>query len=153
MNKTMAQAEVFSRALLDADKPDNSAIQRFVIPPFTCVREVKKILSNTSIKVGAQNMHWDDNGAWTGEISAPMLTECKLDLVELGHSERRTHFGETDKAVGLKTETAVRHGLTPLICIGETLTEREDGLATAVLAKQVGTALSQLSGVKQKSSP
>ena len=74
-------------------------------------------------------MHWADDGAWTGEISPLMLKDCDLDLVELGHSERREHFGETDETVGLKTEAAVRHGLVPLICIGETLAERESGRA------------------------
>ncbi|TIN99203.1 MAG: triose-phosphate isomerase, partial [Mesorhizobium sp.] len=70
---------------------------------------------DTSVKVGAQNMHWADEGAWTGEISPLMLKDCDLDIVELGHSERREHFGETDETVGLKTEAAIRHGLTPLI--------------------------------------
>ena len=87
------------------------------------------MLAATSVKVGAQNMHWADRGAWTGEISPLMLQDCNLDLVELGHSERREHFGETDETVGLKTEAAVRHGLIPLICIGETLADRESGRA------------------------
>ena len=73
-------------------------------------------------------------GAWTGEISPPMLNDCGLDLVELGHSERREHFGETDRTVGLKTAAALRHGLIPLICVGETLAEREAGRAEEVLA-------------------
>lgn len=152
MNKTLAQAEVFSRALIEADSTRNHNIQRFVIPPFTCVREVKQRLLDTSIKVGAQNMHWNDNGAWTGEISAPMLTDCNLDLVELGHSERRAHFGETDETVGLKTESAVRHGLTPLICIGETLAQREAGRATDVLAQQITAALGKLSSEQKSAS-
>ena len=71
------------------------------------------MLAATSVKVGAQNMHWADDGAWTGEISPLMLKDCRLDIVELGHSERREHFGETDETVGLKTEAAVRHGLDP----------------------------------------
>lgn len=89
------------------------------------ISEVKTALAGTSVKVGAQNMHWADEGAWTGEISPVMLGDCGLDIVELGHSERREHFGETDVTVGLKVEAAVRHGLIPLICIGETLPERE----------------------------
>jgi len=144
MHKTLAEAQTFATALARADDNRDPRIQRFVIPPFTAVREVKAILSDTSVKVGAQNMHWADQGAWTGEISPPMLTDCGLDLVELGHSERRTHFGETDETVGLKTEAAVRHGLVPLICIGETLEDRESGNAQAVLATQVSAALSQL---------
>lgn len=150
MNKTLSEARAFASGLLEPDRADDGRIQRFVIPPFTAVREVKAMLAGSSVKVGAQNMHWADNGAWTGEISAPMLADCGLDIVELGHSERREHFGETDETVGLKTEAAVRHGLIPLICIGETLAEREAGLAAAVLEAQVRGALSRLSGDQKK---
>ncbi|TDL79343.1 triose-phosphate isomerase [Palleronia sediminis] len=146
MNKTLAEAQDFARALAEADAGRDPRIQRFVIPPFTAVREVAAILSGTSVKVGAQNMHWADAGAWTGEISPAMLTDCGLDLVELGHSERREHFGETDETVGLKTAAAIRHGLVPLICIGETLAEREAGAAAKTLAAQVRGALGGLSG-------
>lgn len=145
MNKTLAEARSFAGALAGADGGRDPRIQRFVIPPFTAVREVKALLAETSVKVGAQNMHWADNGAWTGEVSPVMLTDCALDLVELGHSERRAHFGETDETVGLKTEAAVRHGLIPLICIGESLSEREAGRAREVLEAQVRGALGTLS--------
>jgi len=150
MNKTLAEAKVFAEGLRAADSGRNPRIQRFVIPPFTAVREVKALLSGTSVKVGAQNMHWADEGAWTGEISPVMLKDCNLDLVELGHSERREHFGETDEMVGLKTEAAVRHGLVPLICIGETLADRESGLADEVLAKEVRGALGKLQGAQKQ---
>ncbi|WP_047459311.1 triose-phosphate isomerase [Rhizobium rhizogenes] len=150
MNKTLAEAQGFAEALRDADALRDSAIQRFIIPPFTAVREVKAILSETSVKVGAQNMHWADQGAWTGEISPPMLKDCNLDIVELGHSERREHFGETNETVGLKTEAAVRHGLIPLICIGETLSDRESGRATEILSEQVIGALSKLSASQKQ---
>lgn len=145
MNKTLAEAQMFASALADADDGADSRIQRFIIPPFTSVREVKTMLADTSVKVGAQNMHWADAGAWTGEISPVMLSECGLDVVELGHSERRAHFGETNKTVGLKVEAAVRHGLIPLICIGETLDDREAGRASEVLETQVRAALDPLS--------
>lgn len=144
MNKTLTEAKVFAEGLAAADDGRDTRIQRFVIPPFTAVREVKTMLAGTSVKVGAQNMHWADEGAWTGEISPVMLKDCSLDLVELGHSERREHFGETDETVGLKTEAAVRHGLVPLICIGETLADREGGHAPEVLAQQVRGALARL---------
>ncbi|MDQ7246362.1 triose-phosphate isomerase [Dongia sedimenti] len=145
MHKTLAEAKTFATAVARAETPRDPRIQRFVIPPFTAVRQVKEILAATSIKVGAQNMHWADQGAWTGEISPLMLKDCNLDLVELGHSERREHFGETDETVGLKVEAAVRHGLIPLICIGETLADRESGRADAVLAREVKGALGKLS--------
>ncbi len=146
MNKTLAEALVFAEGLKAAEPGCDARIQRFVIPPFTAVREVRTALAGTSVKVGAQTMHWADAGAWTGEVSAPMLKDCGLDLVELGHSERRAHFCETDETVGLKVEAAVRHGLIPLVCIGETLTEREAGRAWEVLERQVRSALGRLEG-------
>jgi triosephosphate isomerase len=95
-------------------------------------------------------MHWADQGAWTGEISPLMLKDCGLDMVELGHSERREHFGETDETVGLKVEAAVRHGLIPLICIGETMEDRESGRADDVLEREVKGALGKLSTEQRK---
>lgn len=150
MNKTLAEARAFASGLQGAAV--DARIQPFVIPPFTAVREVKAMLAETRVKVGAQNMHWADEGAWTGEVSPLMLKDCGLDIVELGHSERREHFGETDETVGLKTEAAVRHGLIPLICIGETLAEREAGRAQVVLEAQVRGALGKLTAT-QHSAP
>ncbi|RUM08328.1 MULTISPECIES: triose-phosphate isomerase [Rhizobium] len=150
MNKTLAEAERFASGLKALETPDYPRIQRFVIPAFTVVREVKAMLAGSSVKVGAQNMHWAERGAWTGEVSALMLKDCKLDLVELGHSERREHFGETDETVALKTEAAVRHGLIPLICIGETLRDRDSGNASKILATQVRGALSKLTAAQKQ---
>jgi triosephosphate isomerase len=150
MNKTLAEAMAFADGLRPVVGEVDPRIQPFVIPPFTAVRQVKEALSSTRVRVGAQNMHWAEAGAWTGEVSAPMLVDCGLDLVELGHSERRAHFGETDETVGLKTESAVRHGLVPLICIGETLEQREAGRATEVLTAQVRGALGKLSEVQKR---
>ena len=147
MNKTLAEARAFADGLLAASF--DPRIQPFVIPPFTAVREVKDMMAATRVKVGAQNMHWAEEGAWTGEVSPVMLKDCGLDIVELGHSERREHFGETDETVGLKTEAAIRHGLVPLICIGETLAERRAGRAQDVLETQVRGALSKLSGAQR----
>lgn len=146
MNKTLAESIDFADALAGFVPGFDDRIQPFVIPPFTAVREVKKALAITRVKVGAQNMHWADAGAWTGEISPVMLTDCGVDLVELGHSERREHFGETDNMVGLKTAAAVKHGLVPLVCVGETLAQRNSGQADAVLALQVHGALQYLEG-------
>ncbi|WP_275786965.1 triose-phosphate isomerase [Pararhizobium gei] len=144
MNKTLAEALAFADGLAAADAESHPRVQRFIIPPFTAMRQVKERLAGTSVKVGAQNMHWDDGGPWTGEISPAMLKDCNLDLVEIGHSERREFFNETDTSVGLKTAAAVRHGLIPLVCIGETLAQREAGQADEVLRRQVESALSQL---------
>lgn len=151
MNKTLPEARAFAEALRAADGQRDARIQRFVIPPFTMIREVKAILRETSVKVGAQNMHWADGGAWTGEISPIMLRDCGMDMVELGHSERREYFGETDETVGLKVEAAVRHGLVPLICVGETLADKESGRAAEVLARETRGALAKLSTEQKKS--
>lgn len=150
MNKTLAEAIAFADVLLSSD--DDPRTQCFVIPPFTAIREVKSILAETDVKVGAQNMHWAERGAWTGEISPSMLVDCGMDLVELGHSERRAHFGETDETVGLKVEAAVRHGLTPLICVGETHADKQGGRAAEVLAAEVRGALGRLSA-EQRAAP
>jgi len=143
MNKTLAEALNYADQLAQASIDER--LVPFVIPPFTATRQVKDALQSTSVQVGAQNMHWAESGAWTGEISPAMLTDCRLDMVELGHSERRTHFGETDEAIGKKTEAAIRHGLIPLICVGETEQEKAAGRADEVLEKQVRSALSLLS--------
>ena len=144
MHKTLAEALEFASVLADFSPLLDGRIQPFVLPPFTSVREVKARLAGTRVMVGAQNMHWQDAGPWTGEISPPMLRDCNLDLVELGHSERRANFGETDRTVGLKVAAAVAHGLVPLICIGETLAERREDRAEEVLTRQVQGALAAL---------
>jgi triosephosphate isomerase len=144
MNKTLAEGLAFAEALAAVVPGLDDRVQPFVIPSFCAVREVKRALAATRVKVGAQNMHWADAGAWTGEVSPLQLRDCGLDLVELGHSERREHFGETNETVGLKTEAAIRHGFVPLICVGETLAEREAGRADEVLTAQTVGALAQL---------
>jgi len=153
MNKLLGEAAAWAETLRLSETDRAPHIQRFVIPPFTAVRRVASILAGTPVKTGVQNMHWDDRGAWTGEISPPMVVDCGADLVELGHSERRAHFGETDRTVGLKTAAAVRHGLTPLICIGETLEEREAGQARHVLERQVRGALENLDATQRAAAP
>ncbi len=144
MNKVLSDAIEYARILRADEQNADPRVQRFVIPSFTLIREVRQVLEGTSVRVGAQNMHWADNGAWTGEVSPLMLRDCNLDIVELGHSERRANFGETNETVGMKSAAAVRHGLIPLICVGETLEEREAGRAKEVLAEQVRAALTPI---------
>jgi triosephosphate isomerase len=138
MNKTRAEARAFAEALKTARF---SNVQPFVIPPFPYIAEVAEILSGTGVRVGAQNMHWETHGAWTGEVSPLMVKDCGASLVELGHSERRSHFGETDETVAKKVAAAVKHGLTALVCIGDTRSEYEAGATADVLAKQTRYAL------------
>jgi triosephosphate isomerase len=112
-------------------------------PPFVSLIAVRDAVSGSRIAVAAQNMHADDNGAFTGEIAPPMLVGL-CDYVIIGHSERRQFFGETDESVGRKAAAALHHGLRPIICVGETLDERESGQAAEVIRRQVVGALSEV---------
>jgi L-erythrulose 1-phosphate isomerase len=141
MNKLRADAQDFANTLRSSRVSQTTAAQPFVIPPFPYIADVAGILRGTRVKIGAQNMHWDDKGAWTGEVSPPMVRDCGASLVELGHSERRTFFNETDETVALKVKAAVAHGLIALVCIGDTRSEYETGATADVLAKQTRYAL------------
>ncbi|WP_319238154.1 triose-phosphate isomerase [uncultured Propionivibrio sp.] len=118
-----------------------SAVDIFVLPPFTSLHAAATAFAGTPVATGGQNMHWLDSGGWTGEISAPMLLEAGCRYVELAHSERLQHFGETYDCVRLKVDAAMKVGLTPIICLGESASEKESGRADAVLAEQVLTSL------------
>jgi triosephosphate isomerase len=141
MNKLRSEAKAYAAALKASPHANGEHAQLFIIPPFPSITEVAAILDGTKVRVGAQNMHWEDQGAWTGEISAPMVKDCGATIAEIGHSERRTHFGETDETIGLKVKAALKHGLTPLICIGDTRAEYEKGQTAAVLERQTRLAL------------
>ena len=144
MNKLRAEARSFAGALVASDLALTREAELFVIPPFTAVADVADLLAPTRVAVGVQNVHWAESGPWTGEISAAMAADCGARLAEIGHSERRAYFGETDETVGLKVAAALRHGLTPLVCVGETRSEYEAGQTAAVLDRQVRAAVSAL---------
>lgn len=150
MNKTLVEAVLWCDGMTNFLSTNKLPVQAFVVPPFTALHKVAGKLAECDILVGAQNMHWEDQGAWTGEISAPMIKECGAQFVELGHSERRAYFGETDETVGKKTQNALKNGLLPLICIGETLEEREAGRSSEVLANQVKGALQFVQDTKAR---
>ena len=114
-----------------------------VCPPFVSLAAVRDAVAGSGVAVGAQNMHADDSGAFTGEIAPPMLAGL-CEYVIIGHSERRQFFGETDESVGRKAAAARRHGLRPIICVGETLAERERGQAAEVIRRQVAAALAEV---------
>ncbi len=141
MNKTRAEARAFATALKASPVANSTTAQLFVIPPFPYIAGVADILGGTAVKIGAQNMHWDDRGAWTGEVSPAMVKDCGAHLVELGHSERRTFFNETDETVAKKVAAALKHGLIALVCIGDTRSEYEAGATADVLARQTRFAL------------
>jgi triosephosphate isomerase len=144
MHKTVAEAvelAIAIRAGLEARPPDLDVV---VCPPFTALQAVGQVLKGSRITLGAQNMHWEREGAFTGEISPVMLKDVGCSFVILGHSERRHIFGEADEGIGNKVRAAVAHGLTPLICVGETLSERESGRTLEVVERQVERALRHL---------
>jgi triosephosphate isomerase len=144
MNKTVAEAV----DLVNAMKPDLSdckSVDVLVCPPFTALKAVSDVISGTHIDLGAQNMSWEKSGAFTGEVSAEMLRELYCHYVILGHSERRQYFGETDETVNRKTKAALAANLHPIVCVGETLEERESGKAEDVVGTQVRGSLAGLS--------
>lgn len=122
-------------------------IEVVVCTPSVALNDVKKAIGDTKLKLGAQNMHWEDNGAYTGEISPVMLKDIGVDYVILGHSERRQFFGESDADVNNKMKAAIKYGIKPIICVGETLEEREKGHAKE---KVKGQILKALEGVEKK---
>ena len=144
MYKTSAEARACAEALLPLCL-EHSRDEIVICPPAISLSIVLDQLSGSGIAVGAQNMHFADEGAYTGEISAPMLTAIGVTHVIIGHSERRQYFNETDETVNLKLHTALRHRLVPIVCVGETLAEREGGHTEEVLIRQVAKALLNIS--------
>lgn len=137
MNKTAAETKALCEALKTSLAPFAGKCEVAVCPTFTSLAVAVEILKGTNVKVGAQNIHWADNGAFTGEISGEMLKEIGVEYVIIGHSERRQYFGETDETVNKRIKAALKYGLKPIVCIGETLQEREGGITNDVLAKQI----------------
>ncbi|MDP3722414.1 MAG: triose-phosphate isomerase [Candidatus Omnitrophota bacterium] len=140
LNKTIAESVEFVQQLRGALNPWPN-VDVVLCPPFTALASVASALQGTPIGLGAQDMFWEAQGAFTGEISGPMLVDAGCRSVIVGHSERRTVFGETDEMVHRKLLAALTHGLTPILCIGETLAEREADQTVAVLARQLSAAL------------
>jgi triosephosphate isomerase len=143
MNKTVAE----SLALVEDLKVELASLKELdlvVCPPFTALKPVSDAISNTNIKLGAQNMHWENFGAFTGEICAAMLRDVYCTHVILGHSERRQFFGETDETVNKKTRAALAARLRPIVCVGETLAERGSGRTHKVIERQLRGSLAGL---------
>ena len=146
MNKTVAETRRYLADLktrLPGDVGGDYAL--FVIPPFTALAAAREAIGKAPVLLGAQNMHWAQAGAYTGEISASMLEEFDVNLVELGHSERREYFGETDAMINLKVKAALRHGFRPLLCVGDSTEERAAGASATTVVRQVRLAFAGLS--------
>jgi triosephosphate isomerase len=143
MHTTIAEAVALAKAVVAAPSvPDE--IDVVVCPPFTALWAVSHAVVGSRVGLGAQDAHWESAGAYTGEVSVEMLRDAGCRYVIVGHSERRQYFGETDEMVGRKTVAALAGGLTPIVCVGETLPEREAGMAAAVVAAQLKGALSEV---------
>ena len=134
MHKTAAEAVGLVRALLVEPLP--TGVEVAVCPPFTALAEVHRALDGSSVRLGAQDMHWEGQGAFTGEISPVMLRDLGCHYAIIGHSERRQFFAETDEAVARKTAAAFAHGLVPIMCVGERLEERAAGQTEVVVTRQ-----------------
>lgn len=141
MNKTVSEAVALVREL-KAQVADVNNVEIVVCPPFTALSAVAEEIKGTNIILGAQNCHWEEKGAYTGEISAPMLAEIGCRYVIIGHSERRQYFGETDELINRKARILYRFGLMPIICVGETLEQRTQGVMLKVVEQQVRGCLS-----------
>ena len=148
MNKTPSEARELVTALAPLVK--DAVCDVVVCTPAVNFAAVSEAIKGTKIKLGAQNMHWKESGAYTGELSAAMLKECGVEYVILGHSERRQYFGETDATVNLRTLAAVKAGLTPIVCVGEKKEEREAGYTNALVSYQTLIALSGLTAEQVK---
>ena len=142
MNFLLAEAGAYLSVLREYFKSNSeNSVTIFLVPPFTVLRNVCELAEELPILVGAQNMHWQDKGAYTGEISPAMIKDCGVDLVELGHSERRSMFGETDFTVNKKVHAALAYGLKPLVCVGESASEKNFGASLESVLRQVKIAL------------
>lgn len=143
MHKTVSESVALARAIADTTRigPRTDVV---VAPVFTALSSVKTALEGTPIGLSAQNLHWESQGAFTGEVSAAMLVDVGCRYVIIGHSERRQYFGETDEGVAKKTKAARAAGLVPIVCVGETLSEREAGITFDVIGRQIDAALAVL---------
>ncbi len=149
MNMTATQARDLASKLvpLVANAKDREIV---LGPPFTSLAAVAEVIKGTDIGLSAQNLHWEDKGAFTGEISADMLLDSGCKYVIIGHSERRQYFGETDETVNKKVKQALKKGLLPIVCVGETLAEREAGKLTDIISRQVTGGLKDVSAGDMK---
>lgn len=144
MNKTASEAAAFIRDLRERVSASPYA-DVVIAPPFTALETASVVLGPSSwINLGAQNVHWEEQGAFTGEVSAPMLRELGCRYVIVGHSERRAHFGEQDETIQKKIRAALKHGLSPILCVGESLAERETNRTESVVTAQLKNSLTGL---------
>lgn len=143
MNKTVEQATLLVASMLPGLQAIRT-VDRVICPPYTSLMTLAGMLTGTDIGLGAQNLHWETSGAFTGELSPQMIKEF-CQFVIIGHSERRAFFGETDQSVNLKIKACLAIGLTPIVCVGETLKENESGQTEAIVSRQVKLGFEEIS--------
>ena len=144
MNKTADEAETLVKGVVSGVS-GVAGVDVVVCPPFTALERAAQALAGSDVGLGAQNMHWEPEGAYTGEVSGQMLLTCGCRYVILGHSERRTYFGETDATVNQRLKAALAVGLVPIVCVGETLEERKSEVTNKVVRKQISGGFEGLS--------
>lgn len=144
MNKVIGEAIELANGL-KRELFDIEDIDILLCPPFTALSEVNELIAGTNIQLGAQDVYWEEKGAYTGEISSSMLKNAGCNFVIIGHSERRKYFGETNQTVNKKLITAIKSGLSPIVCIGETLEQREKEKTFEVVKEQLTNSLKGLS--------
>ena len=149
MHKTIGEAVDLVRVLRDA-LADVKEVEKVVCPSFVALAAVAEELKGSDIRVGAQDMHWEEQGAYTGEVS-PLMLKGVADLVIIGHSERRQYFGETDETVNRKIKAALAHGLTPIVCVGESLEQNEAGETEEFVSGQVRAAFEGVTAEQARS--
>jgi triosephosphate isomerase len=149
MHMTVAEAIALVKEMRD-QLTQTQGVEKVLCPPFTALHSVAGLIEGTDIALGAQNMYWEEKGAFTGEISPRMVREL-CQYVIIGHSERRKYFGESDETVNRKVKTAFEHGLTPIVCVGENLEQNEAGLTEEWVSAQVAAALDGLTANQVKS--
>lgn len=143
MHKTVGEARELATALVRGTIP--YGVEVALCPPFTALAEVSRVLADSAVRIGAQDLFWEPQGAFTGEISPVMLRDLRCRYAIAGHSERRQHLGESDEMVGKKAKAAFAHGLIPIVCVGERLDERDAGQTDRVVTRQVEIATAGLS--------
>ena len=142
MNKTPSEAEALINELIPLVKDAKCDV--VICPPYVDLALAAKLIEGTNIHLGCQNIHWADKGAFTGEVSADMLKEVGVEFAIIGHSERRQYFGETDETVNARSKAAIAAGITPIICVGESLEQREAGETDALVTAQIEGALKDI---------
>ncbi|TBR58554.1 triose-phosphate isomerase [Westiellopsis prolifica IICB1] len=141
MYKTQAESQEFLQEFLPALEETPQGREVVLCVPFTDLNILSKSLHGSRVQLGAQNVHWEESGAYTGEISGPMLQEVGIRYVIVGHSERRQYFGETDDTVNLRLKAAQKNGLTPILCVGETKQQRDAGETESLIISQLEKGL------------